>query len=288
LKNNSYTIILFYKFTRIAKPEAFRDKQRKIAAEFSLTGRILVAKEGVNGTLEGSTRNIKAYIRELRKQKIFKDVVFKQSEGFGKAFTKLRVKVRPEAVTLGVGELNIKRDTAPEITATKLQSMYKKKEDFVVLDLRNNYEVEAGYFEKTVNPNLKNFRDLPGKMKDLAHLKDKKVVAVCTGGIRCEKATVLFKKEGFKQIYQLKDGIHTYMKKYPGKHFKGSLFVFDNRMVTPIEDTKNREVVGKCFCCGVECEIFYNDDSVRPSKKVICCDKCISRHKSKLRPAVPV
>ncbi|MBX4200936.1 rhodanese-related sulfurtransferase [Candidatus Parcubacteria bacterium] len=288
LKEVNYTIILFYKFTRIANPDKFRDKQRAIAADFGLTGRILVAKEGINATLEGTTKNIKGYMKELRKQKVFQDVVFKQSAGFGKAFTKLQVKTRPEVVTLGVGELNIKKDTAPVVTAAKLEKMYQKDEDFVVLDLRNNYEVEAGYFEKTVNPNLKNFRDLPAKLKELEHLKDKKVVAVCTGGIRCEKATVLMKKEGFKNIFQLKDGIHTYMKKYPGKHFKGGLFVFDNRMLTSVEDTKNREVVGKCFDCQVECEIFYNDDSVRPSKKVICCDVCIARHKRKLRPAVPV
>ena len=96
------------------------------------------------------------------------------------------------------------------------------------------------------------------------------------------------KKEGFKNLYTLEDGIWSYMKKYPGKHFKGSLFVFDNRMVTPVEDTEDREVVGKCFDCNTECEIFYNDDSIRPSRKVICCDTCILKHKKKLRAAVPV
>jgi UPF0176 protein len=109
------------------------------------------------------------------------------------------------------------------------------------------------------------------------------VVAVCTGGIRCEKATCLLKKEGFENIYQLKDGIHTYIQKYPGKRFKGSLFVFDNRMTTPIVDTPNREIVGGCTFCGSRCEEFYNDDRHRPSLKVICCDSCISDH-SELRP----
>ena len=217
---------------------------------------------------------------------MFKKVVFKKSVGNGKGFTKLQVKVRPEVVTLGVGKLNIKKDTAPVVTAQKLEKMYANNDDFVVLDLRNDFEVQAGYFEKTVNPKLKNFRDLPQKIGQLSHLKDKKVVAVCTGGIRCEKATVLLKKEGFRNLYQLKDGIHTYMKKFPGKHFKGSLFVFDNRMVTPVEDSMEREVVGECFYCATKCEEFYNDDSFRPSKKVICCDRCIGKH-SKLRKCIP-
>jgi len=286
MNKSKYAIILFYKFTKIKNPETFRDMQKKIAGRFGLKGRMLVAKEGINATFEGLDKDIKKYIKSQKKTALFKNVVFKESEGNGKGFTKLMVKVRPEVVTLGVGELNIKKDTAPVVTAAQLEKMYKQNENFTVLDLRNNYEVQAGYFEKTFNPNLKNFRDLPEKINKLAHLKNQKVVAVCTGGIRCEKATVLLKKEGFTNLYQLKDGIHTYIKKFPGKHFKGSLFVFDNRMVTPVADSQDREVVGRCFDCNKKCEEFYNDDSMRPSKKVICCNNCIAKHK-KLRPAVP-
>ena len=286
MEQEKYTIILFYTFTTIKNPEKFRDMHKKIAAGFGLKGRMLVAREGVNATFEGETNNIKKYIRALRKISIFKDVVFKQSEGNGQGFTRLQVKTRPEVVTLGVGELNIKKDTAPAVSAAALEKMYAKNEDFAVLDLRNDYEVQAGYFEKTVNPGLHKFKELPQKIAGLAHLKDKKVVAVCTGGIRCEKATALLKKEGFTNLYQLKDGIHTYLKKYPGKRFKGSLFVFDNRIITPVVRTTNRTIVGTCSYCAATCEDFYNDDSMRPSRKVICCDTCIGSH-PKLRSAVP-
>ena len=207
MKKDSYTIILFYKFTNIKNPESFKLQQRKIAEKFYLKGRMLIAEEGINATFEGGTKNIKAYIKKQKQTKLFKDVVFKDSMGNGKGFTKLQVKTRPEAVTLGVGKLDIKKDTAAVVTATKLEKMYQKKDDFVILDLRNDFEVQAGYFENTVNPKLRNFRDLPQKMEELSHLKDRKVVAVCTGGIRCEKATVLLKKEGFTDLYQLKDGI---------------------------------------------------------------------------------
>ena len=121
-------------------------------------------------------------------------------------------------------------------------------------------------------------------------MKNKKVVTVCTGGIRCEKATCLLKREGFSDVYQLKDGIHTYMKEYPGQNFKGSLFVFDNRMITDVVDLpeEKKVKVGKCIFCGSTSETYYSDDRVRPSKKVICCDNCYLDHKEHLRVGVNV
>jgi len=157
MDKNEYTIILFYKFGIIKNPEKFKDTQRKIAESFNLKGRIIIAEEGINATLEGKTKDIKSYIKKLKSIKFFKDVVFKDSEGIGSGFTKLKVKVRPEIVTLGVGKLNIKKDTASVVTAKKLEKMYEKNEDFVVLDLRNDFEIEVGYFEKTINPQTYKF-----------------------------------------------------------------------------------------------------------------------------------
>ena len=117
-------------------------------------------------------------------------------------------------------------------------------------------------------------------------MKNKKIITVCTGGIRCEKATCLLKKEGFKNLYQLKDGIHTYIKKYPRSNFKGSLFVFDNRMTTEVVKTPDREIIGKCFYCQTPSEDYYNDDSTRPSHKVICCKHCIKTRAKNLRMCV--
>ena len=200
MKKNHYTVILFYTFTRIKNPELFKIRQKKIAARFGLKGRMLVAQEGINATFEGLSLDINRYIKKLRRQTIFKKVVFKKSVGNGKGFTKLQVKVRPEVVTLGVGALDIKNDTAPVVTAKKLEQMYQRKENFVVLDLRNEYEIQAGYFENTVHPRLKNFRELPRKIGGLADVKNKKVVAVCTGGIRCEKATAFLRQKGFDVV----------------------------------------------------------------------------------------
>lgn len=278
-----YTVILFYKFIEIKNPEKLVREQKLLCQSLNLKGRMLFAREGVNATLEGRITDIKEFETNFRKNTLFKDVVFKESAGNGRSFSKLEIKVRKEIVTLGIGDLDVRKDTAKKITASQLQDLYQKNEDFVVLDLRNEFEMEVGYFERTINPGLRNFRDLPAKLSELDHFKNKKVIAVCTGGIRCEKATPLLKKAGFKDLYQLEDGIHTYMKKYPNQHFKGTLFVFDNRMTTPVVEEGGLEMVGKCFYCLAKSEDFYNDDSIRPSKKVICCPNCFSQQKSQLR-----
>lgn len=273
-----YKVILFYKFIRIENPEVFRDEQKVLAGSLNLKGRMLIANEGINATFEGLAQDIEKYKTELTKDERFAGLVFKESAGTGEGFTKLKIKVRPEIVTLGAGEFDVANETAQEISVDELQKLYEEKEDFVVLDLRNGFEIDVGKFENTVDPKLVNFRDLPKKLEELSDLKNKKIVTVCTGGIRCEKATCLMKKEGFTNIYQLKDGIHTYMQKYPAKNFKGSLFVFDNRMTTEVVGTEGREIIGQCIFCKTPCENFYNDDSVRPSRKVICCDICKQEH----------
>ena len=284
--------MLFYKFVKIKNPKKLMEEQKELCASLNLKGRMLLAKEGVNATFEGTARNVNAYKKrfkdlKIERSRLFKDVVFKESEGNGKAFTKLEIKVRDEVVTLGAGKFDIQKETAKQITAKELQTWYKKEKDFVVLDLRNDFEIEVGQMDKTVHPNMRNFRELPEKIKEIKNMKDKQVVTVCTGGIRCEKATCLLKQRGFKNLYQLKDGLHTYIQKYPGSHFKGSLFVFDNRMTTPVAEVKAREIIGRCIYCSKKCEQFASDDSLRPSRKVICCPACFKKNKARLRRCTP-
>lgn len=283
---DSFVVIIFYKFISIDDPEWLQKEQLALGRFLGLTGRMIIAEEGINATLEGPKEAIEEYKSSLKRDGRFTDIVFKESVGNGQAFPKLVIKVRPEIVTLGAGQFDIKNETAPVLPSEVLEDWYQQGEDFVVLDLRNDYEIDCGYFEKTVNPGLQNFRDLPQKLPELDHLKDKKVVAVCTAGIRCEKATCLLKKNGFNNIYQLEDGIHTYMKAYPNRHFKGTLFVFDNRITTPVVDENGREVVGRCFYCEKPTEKYANDDSVRPSKKVLCCEECFPEHQNVLRSIV--
>jgi UPF0176 protein len=283
-----YVVILFYKFIDIADPAGFVAVHKVKGAELGITGRMLVAEEGINGTFEGERSAIEQYIAFLRTDERFADMPIKESAGTGTAFTKLKIKVRPEVVTLGAGRFNVKEETAPELSVNDLQKWYEQNEDFVVLDLRNDFEIASGKFEKTIDPKLANFRDLPAKLKekDMEELKNKKVVTVCTGGIRCEKATCLLKREGFTDVYQLKDGIHTYMKEHPNKHFKGTLFVFDNRMTTDVIPLEEKEIIGACSFCEKQTEQYCSDDSVRPSKKILCCEDCFEKHADRLRDSV--
>lgn len=288
---SEYKVILFYKFVRLKNPEKILREQKKLCSSLNLKGRMLLAKEGINATFEGKARDIGRYKKALNESRLFKNIVFKESESDGRAFTKLKIKVRNEVVTLGDFDFNVKKETAKTLTARELEQMYKKDEDFVVLDLRNDYEIQVGRFEKTVNDDIgfatQNFRELPDQLRRLEPLKEKKVVAVCTGGIRCEKATCLLRREGFKNIFQLQDGIHTYIQKYPGKNFKGSLFVFDNRMTTPVKDSVDREIIGRCLYCQKKCEQFFSDDTPSPSRKVICCSACAKKHGTHLRHCLP-
>ncbi len=280
---NDFVVILFYKFIKIENPKEFVEVQREKCTELDLKGRMLVAHEGINGTFEGLRENIEKYKEFLKADPMFFDMVIKENIGTGLSFPKLAIKVRKEAVTLGAGDFDIKNETAQEVSSDELQKWYENDEDFVVLDLRNDYEIATGKFEKTIDPGLSNFRDLPEKVKNLSEIKNKKVIAVCTYGIRCEKATCLLKREGFSDLYQLKDGIGTYIKEHPGKNFKGKLFVFDNRMVIDVVKEQDKEIIGRCEFCSIPCEKYYSDDTTRPSKKVLSCDSCYIKEKLHLR-----
>ena len=123
-------------------------------------------------------------------------------------------------------------------------------------------------------PRLENFRDVPRVLNELEDLKDKTVLTVCTGGVRCEKASGLLVKNGFEDVYQLDGGIVTYIEKFPAQEFQGSLYVFDNRITTHFDPDDKHVVVGKCDKCGVSCERYVNCKNPECNKHFICCENC--------------
>lgn len=287
METPEYVVLLFYKFIDLADPKEFADAHRARTLELGMKGRMIVAEEGINGTFEGTREAVDAYKDFIHADPRFADMLIKESRGTGEAFSRLSIRVRNEVVTLGAGRFDVAAETATELPSAELQKWYENGEDFVVLDLRNDYEIASGKFDKTIDPGLANFRDLPAKLAEMGDLKEKKVVTVCTGGIRCEKATCLLKREGFSDVYQLKDGIHTYMQQYPNEHFKGTLFVFDNRMVTRVVDGVEGEVIGRCMFCETATENYCSDDSTRPSRKILCCPSCYEQRTDSLRSTAP-
>ncbi|QQR76577.1 rhodanese-related sulfurtransferase [Candidatus Nomurabacteria bacterium] len=273
-----YTILLFYKYTKVKDPKVEMGMQRGISEVLGLTGRTIVAEEGINATLEGTTENIEKYITWMSGRRGFSDIHWKRSEGTGNAFPRLSVKVRPEIVSLHLGEegdINPNKLTGKRLKPYELKKWYEENKDFYIVDMRNDYELKTGKFEGTIFPGLENFRDLREKVDALAELKDKTVLTVCTGGVRCEKASGFLKKEGFKDVYQLDGGIVSYMEKYPGENFKGSLYVFDGRVTMNFNGDKH-EVVGRCDRCESPSEHYVNCGNLACHRHFICCENCLT------------
>lgn len=273
-----YKILLYYKYVTISDPEEVRKEQRELCESLGLKGRIIIATEGINGTVEGSVSNTEKYIEAMEASAYFKGISFKKSQGTGQAFPKLSVKVRPEIVTTGVEGLNPNQTTGKYLSADQLHTWYEEGREFYIVDMRNDYEYASGYFEGFVPSGLANFHDLKQVLPKIQHLKSKTIVTVCTGGIRCEKASGFLVQNGFNDVYQLKDGIHTYMEAYPNEHFKGKLYVFDNRLTLGFNTSDPKhEVVGKCDHCGIASDSYVNCAYNECHRHYIACSDCLDR-----------
>ncbi len=274
----SHTVLLYYKYVEIKNPEKIRDTQRTLCEKLNLKGRIIIASEGINGTIEGTTENTEKYIQEMQKNPLFSDISYKKSTGLGNAFPKLKVKVRPEIVTAHLPELNPNQVTGKYLTAAELHKWYEEKREFYIVDMRNDYEYASGYFENFIPSGLHNFFDIKEVLPKLEHLKNKTIVTVCTGGVRCEKASGFLVTNGFKDVYQLKDGIQTYMELFPNKHFKGKLYVFDNRLTVGFNtEAPEHTIVGNCRDCGVKCDTYVNCEYDICHLHYICCNNCLDK-----------
>jgi UPF0176 protein len=276
-----HDILLYYKYTSIKNPEKFALGHRVLCESLSLKGRVIVASEGINATVEGLKKNIKTYIKTMSAKRGFSNVHWKVSDGTGEAFPRLTVKVRPEIVSLGLSkkaDVDPRKTTGIHLDPKKLHEWFRKGEEFHIVDMRNNYEHKVGHFKDSILPPLANFRDLPKVLPTLKHLKNKKVLTVCTGGVRCEKASGYLVKKGFKDVYQLDGGIVSYMKKYPGKDFLGSLYVFDGRVTMAYNPKKGeRPVIGKCEKCGVKTETYADCTHVNCKTQILCCRDCAAK-----------
>lgn len=283
-----FTIILFYKYTDITNPEKLKQEQKLLCEELQLKGRMIIATEGINATLEGKTEDIDRYVKTLIQQEQFADIHFKKSSGDGTAFPKLSIKVRSEIVSSHLGEKDVdpKQVTGEYITAESLHEWITTGEkEFYIIDMRNDYEQVVGHFEKSILPGMHNFKDLPDILPRIAHLKGKTIVTVCTGGVRCEKASGFLVKNGFADVYQLYGGIVTYMEAYPNEDFAGSLYVFDKRIIMGFQrNDPKRKIVGSCVMCQRPSEHYINCKDSFCDRHFICCEDCLKGEKKILCP----
>ena len=277
-------IILFYAFTPLADPEAVRLWQRDLCESLGLRGRILLSKDGINGTVGGELRDVKKYVRKTREFAPFKNIDFKWSEGTADSsglpgdFPRLSVRVRDEIVSFGApGELRVDEHGVvgggTKLSPEELHELVASK-PVTFFDGRNAIEAAIGRFENAVVPDVATTRDFVAEIESgkYDHLKDQPIVTYCTGGIRCEVLSSLMVNRGFSEVYQLDGGIVKYGEKYGDTGlWNGSLYVFDDRM--HVDFTDDAAVVGRCATCGVPTANVANCRDLSCRELFVVCDE---------------
>lgn len=236
-------ITAFYHFFPMNEKEVdqLREKLDNSGSDLGLHGLVLVAPEGVNGTVAGDPTAIEAFKDCIRS--VAPSAEFKDSGADIQPFKRWFVKVRKEIVGLGKTEI-VPKGKHNHISIEEWNRMMEE-EDVVVLDTRNDYEVAIGKFKGAIDPNLKSFHEFPEFVSKCDIPKNKKVLMYCTGGIRCEKALIEMEKQGYEHVYQLDGGILKYLEESPYKHYEGECFVFDHRTAVN-QDLKPSEVYALC------------------------------------------
>ncbi|TVR27930.1 MAG: rhodanese-related sulfurtransferase [Balneolaceae bacterium] len=264
-------VILYYNFTPVKDPEQFCKEHKEFLKDAGLKGRVYISSEGINGTLGGSPEQIAAYKNYLLNLDGFEETEFKSEEDESVPFAKLICKVREEIVAIGVDKLDPK-EGGNYLSPADWRRVMESGDDYVMIDVRNNYESRVGHFEGALKPDVENFYDFPGWLEDAGIPKDKKVLMYCTGGIRCEKFSVLMKKKGWDDVNQLHGGILTYAKEEGGEHFKGKCFVFDDRLVVPV-NRGDLQPIARCDITGKPADSYINCANMECNKLFVCSEE---------------
>ncbi|MDH5533515.1 MAG: rhodanese-related sulfurtransferase [Candidatus Pacebacteria bacterium] len=271
-----YKVLLYYKYVNLENPQEVMSWQRELCESLNLKGRIIIADEGINGTLSGLENESDKYIRETMSRPEFSDMEWKISYSNAQNFPKMKIKYRPEIVTLGVKktgkDVNID-NKAHYIEPEELLNLYENNENFLILDARNLYEANIGKFKNALTPPIDSFREFPAFAKTIEDYKDKEIVTYCTGGIRCEKASAYLRENGFKKVRQLHGGIQTYGDKTGGKHFEGEMFIFDDRLHIPV-NTVDPKIISECKFCNTKVSRYIDCNLIGCPSLFICCSEC--------------
>jgi len=282
----AYTVAALYRFVRVDEPPALRDTLHERMTRARLTGTLLVAPEGINGTIAGPNKTLRSFVADLQRDPRFADLDVKWSSATDAPFRKTRVRLKKEIVTLGVPDLD-PRDADATGTYVEPRDWNALLDDpaVTVIDTRNDYEVAIGTFDTAtgpaVNPDTPDFRSFPAFAADkLDPATHKKVAMFCTGGIRCEKSTALLKARGFAEVYHLRGGVLRYLEEVPGpeSRWRGACFVFDRRVaVTRSAEGELLETDHElCFACGWP---TTPDDRAHASYVAgVACPRCHDRH----------
>ena len=274
MKKNEFKIFSFYQFIKILKPLKLKNLLKDFCQFHKLKGTILVAKEGINGTIGGTEQSIRDFEKKIL-QLGFKSLISKYSFNPYMPFYRLKIKYKNEIITFTKKQLDIQNVRAKSIEPKDWNKIINNK-DVYLIDVRNNYESEIGTFKKAIKSNTKNFTEFKNYIKNnLIDKKNKKIAMFCTGGIRCEKASSYMMSLGFKNLYQLKGGILDYLKDISKKESKweGECFLFDNRV-----SVKNEMQKGSySLCHGCRMPLLKKDKLSSKFENGVSCDKCFDQ-----------
>jgi len=281
MKGKNYKIVSLYSFFPFQENLILdlKNKLLEIENENDLSGLLIFASEGINGTICAENNLIDIVINLLHKYSDNRNLNMKVNFSKNKVFKKLKIKIKKEIVTMGINDINPSQDNGTYINSAEWNKLIKNQ-NTIVIDTRNHYEVSIGTFQNSINPNTRNFSEFPKGVDDHldTHLENKEsanIAMFCTGGIRCEKATSLLKKKGYKNIYHLRGGILQYLDDTSKEEnlFKGECYVFDKRVALDQQLEKGSYSI--CHACGMP--ISIQDQERKEYKKGIQCHLCIDQ-----------
>ncbi len=270
-----YLILAFYHFTEIQNPHQEVKVHKEFFRQRQLASRIYISENGINGQMSGIKEDAEEYMRWMHANPLFENVVFKIHLHHENVFPKQIIKYRKQLVALDE-EVDL-ANTAEHVSPQEWKTLLESEERPLILDVRNEYEWRVGRFEGAECPPCETFREFKEYAEELKNKVDPKTTPVmmyCTGGIRCELYSSLLRKDGFEKIYQLDGGIINYGLKQGNEYWLGQLFVFDDRMTTPICD-KPAEIIGRCYHCETSIESYYNCANMDCNHLFLSCPVCL-------------
>ena len=287
-------VLLYYRFTPIADPQAMMLWQKTLCESLGIKGRILVSPHGINGTVGGDMSALKKYVKQTKKYPGFRGIDFKWSEGTGNEFPRLSVKAKKELVSFGNpdeikvdengvigGGVHLKPFQVDRLVA-------ERGDDVIFFDGRNAFEAKIGKFKNAIVPDVTSSQQFVEEIESgkYDHLKDKPIVTYCTGGIRCEILSVVMKNRGFNEVYQIDGGIVRYGNKFGNDGlWEGSLYTFDNRL--SIDFAANPALIGECDYCKAPTRQFYNCTTASCHQLALLCEPCGADASSRACPHDP-
>lgn len=269
---NNFQVLLYYIYTPIQDAEAYREQHHLFCVENNLLGRVIISEEGLNGTISGTVEDCKKYIDWLKADERFAKIDFKIDHVNSNAFQKLHVRIKNEIVNSDLPVDPLKQ-TGIHLEPAEFKAI-KDNEDVVIIDMRSNYEHSVGRFKGAISFDMENLRELPDHINEIEHLKDKKIITYCTGGIKCEKASAYLLDQGFKNVYQLHGGIIKYGHEEGGEDFDGKCYVFDNRVAVDVNKV-NPKTISECYICHKICDRMVNCANPICNNHVAICEDCL-------------